>query len=74
MPRVEAYGVEPIPAELRPVVVGDYQGEKEIVILSGLHNGDRVVADGALKVVPGQPVKIVEPGVAPAGGEKPATG
>jgi multidrug efflux pump subunit AcrA (membrane-fusion protein) len=56
-------------AEVRPVVVGDYYGEKEIVILSGLHEGDRVVVEGVLKVVPGQPVKIVEPGAA---GAKPA--
>ena len=53
-------------AEVRPVVVGDYVGEKDIVILTGLHEGDRVVADGVLKVVPGQPVKIVEPGAAGA--------
>jgi membrane fusion protein (multidrug efflux system) len=52
-------------AEVRPVVVGDYQGERAIVILSGLHAGDRVVVDGVLKVVPGQPVKIVAP-AAPA--------
>jgi len=51
-------------AELRPVVVGDYFGEKDIVIVSGLRAGDRVVVEGALKVVPGQPVKIVEPGAA----------
>lgn len=56
-------------AEVRPVVVGDYYGEKEIVILSGLHPGDRVVHEGVLKVVPAQPVKIVEAG---AGAEKPA--
>ncbi|MGH8688621.1 MAG: efflux RND transporter periplasmic adaptor subunit [Burkholderiales bacterium] len=49
-------------AELRPVVVGDYEGKKDIVIQSGLQAGDRVVVEGALKVVPGQPVKIVEPG------------
>jgi len=49
-------------AEVRPVVVGDYFGEKEIVILTGLYAGDRVVVDGVLKVVPGQPVKIVAPG------------
>jgi len=49
-------------AELRPVIVGDYQGEKDIVIQSGLRAGDRVVVEGALKVVPGQPVKIVEAG------------
>jgi membrane fusion protein, multidrug efflux system len=47
-------------AELRPVVVGDYYGEKDIFILAGLQAEDRVVVDGALKVVPGQPVKIVE--------------
>jgi len=51
-------------AELRPVVVGDYHGDKEIFILSGLRAGDRVVVDGAMRVVPGQPVKIVEPGEA----------
>jgi membrane fusion protein (multidrug efflux system) len=53
-------------AEVRPVVVGDYQGEKDIVVESGLRAGDRVVVDGVLKVVPGQPVKIVEPGAAAA--------
>jgi len=47
-------------AELRPVVVGDYYGEKDIFILAGLQTEDRVVVDGALKVIPGQPVKIVE--------------
>jgi len=52
-------------AEVRPVIVGDYYGEKEIVV-TGLHAGDRVVVDGVLRVVPGQPVKIVEPGVAGA--------
>jgi membrane fusion protein (multidrug efflux system) len=56
--------------EVRPVVVGDYYGEKEIVVVSGLHEGDRVVEDGVLKVVPGQPVKIVEPD--PAGAAKAA--
>jgi membrane fusion protein (multidrug efflux system) len=51
---------------VRPVVVGDYYGEKDIVILTGLHTDDRVVVDGVLKVVPGRPVKIVEPGAADA--------
>jgi membrane fusion protein (multidrug efflux system) len=49
-------------AEVRPVMVGDYIGEKDIVVLTGLHGGDRVVVDGVMRVVPGQPVKIVEPG------------
>jgi membrane fusion protein (multidrug efflux system) len=57
-------------AEIRPVVAGDYFGEKGIVILSGLHAGDRVVEAGVLKVVPGQPVKIVAP-TAPAYSAKP---
>lgn len=48
-------------AEVRPVVVGDYEGEHDIVILSGLQAGDRIVVEGMLKVVPGQPVKIMEP-------------
>jgi membrane fusion protein, multidrug efflux system len=52
-------------AEVRPVVIGDYQGEKDVVIVSGLHEGDRVVVDGALRVVPGQPVQIVEPAKKP---------
>ncbi|HEX9183260.1 MAG TPA: efflux RND transporter periplasmic adaptor subunit [Burkholderiales bacterium] len=56
-------------AEVRPVVVGDYYGEKDIVVVSGLHAGDRVVVEGVLRVVPGQPVKIVQAG---ATGRKPA--
>jgi membrane fusion protein (multidrug efflux system) len=47
-------------AELRPVVVGDYHGDKNIFIVTGLHAGDRVVAEGAMRVVPGQPVKVVD--------------
>ena len=45
-------------AEMRPIVVGDYYGEKEIIITDGLKAGDRVVVEGMLKVVPGQPVKL----------------
>ena len=53
-------------AEVRPVIVGDYYGAKDIVIVDGLNKGDRVVVEGALKVIPGQPVKIVAPGEAGA--------
>lgn len=53
-------------AEVRPVIVGDYYGEKDIVIVDGLNKGDRVVVDGVLKVVPGQPVKIAAAGEAGA--------
>jgi membrane fusion protein (multidrug efflux system) len=48
--------------EARPVVVGDYYGENEIVVTSGLRTGDRVVVDGVIKIAPGLPVKIVEAG------------
>jgi membrane fusion protein (multidrug efflux system) len=58
-------------AELRPIVVGDYQGDKDIVVMAGLNEGDRVVVDGVLKVASGQPVRIREPGAASAA---PATG
>ena len=52
-------------AELRPVVVGDYYGEGEIVIVEGLKPGERVVTEGVLQVVPGKPVQIV-PAAKPA--------
>jgi membrane fusion protein (multidrug efflux system) len=47
-------------AEVRPVIVGDYVNEKDIVVATGLAAGDRVVIDGVLRVVPGQPVKVAE--------------
>ena len=59
-------------AEVRPVLAGDYYGGTDIVIEAGLHAGDRVVVDGVLKVVPGQPVKIVEAGPADPKGKPPA--
>jgi membrane fusion protein (multidrug efflux system) len=59
---VNAKGV----AEIRPVVVGDYVGEQDIVVVQGLHAGDRVVVDGVLKVVPGLPVAVAPPGAAAA--------
>jgi membrane fusion protein (multidrug efflux system) len=53
-------------AEVRPVIVGDYYGEKDIVIATGLKAGDRVIVEGMLKVVPGQPVQIAQAGAQPA--------
>ena len=58
---------------MRPVIVGDYYGERDIVIPTGLHAGDRVIVEGVLKVVPGQPVKLVEPGAAKAAPRAAAT-
>lgn len=54
-------------AEVRPVIVGDYYGTRDIVIITGLRSGDRVITEGVLKVVPGRPVQIVEPGAGNAG-------
>ena len=66
---VNASGV----AEIRPVIVGDYYGDKDIVISNGLAKGDRVVVEGVLKVVPGQPATIAVSGAAtPAKAPEPA--
>ncbi len=59
-------------AEIRPVVVGDYVGDQDIVVMQGLHAGDRVVVDGVLKVVPGKPATIVAAPAAAASGTAPA--
>ena len=64
---VNANGV----AEIRPVIVGDYVGEQDIVVVQGLHAGDRVVVDGVLKVVPGKPVSIVAAPAAAASAPRP---
>jgi len=53
-------------AEVRPVVVGDYYGDRNIIITEGLKAGDRVVTEGVLKVVPGKAVQIVDSGKTPA--------
>ena len=51
-------------AELRAVEVGDWHGD-EWIISAGLSPGDRVIVDGVMKIGPGAPVRIAEPG-APA--------
>lgn len=60
-------------AELRPVVPGQRQGD-HVVIQKGLQAGEKVVVVGHVGVMPGGPVRIVEPaapggapGAAPAG-------
>ncbi len=52
-------------AEMRPVVVGDYVGDKDILIESGLQGFDRVVIEGVSKVQPGKPVSISTTPAAP---------
>lgn len=50
--------------EIKPVQVGDFFGEQWI-ITSGLSGGERVIVDGAIKVRPGAPVKVITPATAP---------
>jgi multidrug efflux system membrane fusion protein len=47
-------------AELRPVVV-ERSHESDAVIASGLKEGETVVIEGQLRVLPGKPVQIKEP-------------
>jgi multidrug efflux system membrane fusion protein len=54
-------------AELRPVVV-ERLYEADAVISKGLTDGETVVVDGQLRVMPGRPVDIKTPG-APTGGK-----
>lgn len=47
-------------AEARPVEAGDWLGD-DWLIHAGLAAGERVIVDGALKVMPGAPVQVEEP-------------
>jgi membrane fusion protein (multidrug efflux system) len=51
-------------AEAKPVQVGDFYGDQWI-ITSGLSGSEQVIVDGAIKVRPGAPVKVVTPASAP---------
>ena len=57
--------------EIRPVVVGSYAGDKEIVVEQGLHAGDRVIVDGFARLTPNAPVKPVPAAAAPAAAQAP---
>jgi membrane fusion protein (multidrug efflux system) len=57
-------------AQPRPIVVGDWSesnGVKVWIIDSGLAIGDRVIVDGVARIMmPNTPVRITQPGAAPA--------
>ena len=64
-------------AEIRPVVVGPYLGDKDILIDQGLKAGDRVIVDGFARLAPNIPVTPVpaekrEAAPGEKGTEKPA--
>jgi membrane fusion protein, multidrug efflux system len=54
-------------AEQRDVTPGQRQGD-DIVIETGLNAGESVVKSGQLAVIPGLPVKVLNPTTQPAGG------
>ena len=60
--------------EMRPVSVGTYANDKEIVVEQGLQAGDRVIVDGFARLAPNAPVKPVPAGQAqaPAAASAPA--
>src|SRR5262249_59847541 len=62
-------------AELRPVTLGQRQGDL-VIVSSGVKPGERVVTTGQMGVMPGGKVRIQEAGgagrpAAPAGAAKP---
>ena len=53
-------------AEVRPVELGEWRGDRW-VIANGLAPGDEVVVDGVMKLQPGAPVKVANAGQNPPG-------
>lgn len=61
-------------AESRPVVVGDWHDD-EWIITAGLAPGDKVIVDGVMKIGPGAPVTVADPGAPkPAAPAMPTSG
>ena len=54
-------------AEPRPVQLGEWTGKNEVVVLSGLKAGDKVITDGLMKVFPGATVQVGDPNAPPPG-------
>jgi len=53
-------------AQVRPVQTDGWQGNQWVVV-GGLKDGDKVIADNLLRVRPGAPVKPMDPNAPPAG-------
>ncbi|MEO7742081.1 MAG: efflux RND transporter periplasmic adaptor subunit [Usitatibacter sp.] len=54
-------------AEPRPVQLGEWTGKNDVVVLSGLKGGDKVIVDGLVKVYPGAQVQAGDPNAPPQG-------
>jgi membrane fusion protein (multidrug efflux system) len=53
----------------RLIVLGDWvdgDGGNQFVVESGLKSGERIIVDGVARLQPGAPIKLTQPGVAPA--------
>jgi multidrug efflux system membrane fusion protein len=59
-------------AELRPVVLGQHQGDL-VVVEKGLRAGETVVSDGQMTVIPGGPVTVLPPAAPPDNSAKSQT-
>jgi membrane fusion protein (multidrug efflux system) len=53
-------------AEPRPIEVGEWTGENEWVVRSGLKAGEKVITEGLVKVFPGAQVQVGDPNAQPA--------
>jgi membrane fusion protein (multidrug efflux system) len=62
-------------AQVRPIQTDGWQGNQWVVV-GGLKEGDKVIADNLLRVRPGSPVRPLDPNAAPGTtpGAAPATG
>lgn len=57
-------------AQARPVQVGEWTGA-DWIVTGGLKPGERVIVDGVMKIGPGAPVKVAEPGKGDPGKDAP---
>ena len=56
-------------AEPRPIQVGEWSGDNEWIVTSGLKPGEKVITEGLVKVFPGAPVQVAPVTPAKAGAQ-----
>ncbi len=60
----------------RTIVLGDWidgDGGNQFIVESGLKPGERIIVDGVARLQPGAPIRIAQPGAAPAAPAVPGT-
>ncbi len=55
------YVIKDNKAEMRPIKVGQHQGD-QIVVEEGVANGEQVIVTGQMLLMPGAPVQVQQPG------------